>query len=132
MYLLDSNIPLEVLLKQEKANEVKEFLNSYEHKLLYLTDFSLYSIGIHLTKKGKSDDFWSFIKDLFIESSFNLLRLNLTEIKDVIYNSKSYNLDFDDAYQLTCVQKYNLKLVSFDTDFDRSPVKRFEPKDLLK
>lgn len=39
MYLLDSNIPLEVLLKQEKANEVKEFLNSFEHKFFTFNGF---------------------------------------------------------------------------------------------
>ena len=96
---------------------------------LHLTDFSLYSIGIHLIKKGKREDYWKFVKDLFIKGSVIILSLDLHDLKDVISNSKAYNLDFDDAYQLTCANKYNLTLISFDTDFDRSPIKRKEPKD---
>ena len=32
--------------------------------------------------------------------------------------STAFRLDFDDAYQYTAAQKYNLTLLSFDTDFD--------------
>ncbi|MBK8550866.1 MAG: PIN domain-containing protein [Ignavibacteria bacterium] len=57
--------------------------------------------------------------------------MNPIDMQSVVQNIKSYNLDFDDAYQLSCTRKYNFKLVSFDKDFDRTPTKRLEPKDLL-
>ena len=39
-----------------------------------------------------------------------------------------YHLDFDDAYQYTAADEYGHVLVSFDTDFDRTPLKRITPK----
>jgi hypothetical protein len=39
-----------------------------------------------------------------------------------------YHLDFDDAYQFTAAEEYSLILVSFDTDFDRTSLKRMNPK----
>ncbi len=132
MHLLDTNIFLEVLLEQDRANEVEQLMNQISEEIIHITELSFYSIGIHLNKKKKNDLFLKFVKDLFIDGKVKIISLNPTEMLKVITNIKSYNLDFDDAYQLTCANKYNLKLVSFDTDFDRTPAKRFEPKDLLK
>ena len=53
MYLIDTNIWLELLLDQEKAQEVHKFFESIESHLLAITEFSLYSIGIILTRLKK-------------------------------------------------------------------------------
>ena len=45
MFLLDTNVIVEILLRQENAEEVKAFLKSVAHKDLYLTEFSLPSIS---------------------------------------------------------------------------------------
>jgi len=45
MYLVDTNIFLEIFLKQEKSNECKDFLNQNIQHLM-VTDFTLHSIGI--------------------------------------------------------------------------------------
>lgn len=45
--------------------------------------------------------------------------------------SKTFNLDFDDAYQYVIAEKFGLVLVSFDTDFDRTDRKRIIPADIL-
>jgi len=50
---------------------------------------------------------------------------------ELIDNRLSYGLDFDDAYQFTVCQKYNLSLVSFDADFDKIPDGRRTPAELL-
>ena len=42
-----------------------------------------------------------------------------------------FNLDFDDAYQYAVAAKYELQLISFDTDFDRTERKRKEPIEVL-
>jgi hypothetical protein len=34
--------------------------------------------------------------------------------------AKKFALDFDDAYQYVVAEKYDLQLVSFDADFDRT------------
>lgn len=62
MYLVDTNIWLELLLEQEKEEEVRRFFQSVEARLLSISDFSLYSIGIILTKLKKDDVFIDFPK----------------------------------------------------------------------
>jgi len=42
-----------------------------------------------------------------------------------------FKLDFDDAYQYTLVEKYGLAIVSFDKDFDRTPLGRKTPAQVL-
>jgi predicted nucleic acid-binding protein len=50
MFLVDTNVWLELLLEQEKADEVRQFLQGIEARRLSITEFSLYSIGIILTR----------------------------------------------------------------------------------
>jgi len=42
-----------------------------------------------------------------------------------------YRLDFDDAHQYVATTSRDLTLVSFDTDFDRTGIERWEPADVL-
>jgi len=49
----------------------------------------------------------------------------------VIDASTGFNLDFDDAYQYTIAGKYDLTIVSFDADFDRTDRGRKQPAALL-
>ena len=44
MYLVDTNIFLETLLDQDKSAEVQSFLRSIDLNIIFMTDFSLYSI----------------------------------------------------------------------------------------
>lgn len=131
MYLVDSNICLEYLLNQEKRNECKEFLKVTDDALIFISEFTLYSIGIITTKINKSKVYEEFIIDTFETGGVKLRSLEINDHKKLVYNMKSFKLDFDDGYQLTCANKHNLTLVSFDTDFDRTSIKRFEPKDLI-
>jgi predicted nucleic acid-binding protein len=51
MYLIDTNIILELLLDQENADEVEQFLRSTALDQLRLSEFSLYSLGVLLTRR---------------------------------------------------------------------------------
>ena len=42
-----------------------------------------------------------------------------------------FKLDFDDAYQYVAADKYDLIIVSFDTDFDTTEKGRKTPKEIL-
>ncbi|MCB0727598.1 MAG: type II toxin-antitoxin system VapC family toxin [Ignavibacteriae bacterium] len=131
MYFVDTNIWLEYLLDQEKAIECEKFLKVTPDKLIYISDFALASIGIITTKKSNTLIYEEFLKDTFKNGEVNLISLTLSDQFKLLENIRSYKLDFDDAYQLTCVNKYNLTLVSFDSDFDKSPVKRKVPSELI-
>lgn len=43
---------------------------------------------------------------------------------------KEYKLDFDDALHYYLCTRYNLKIISYDKHFDKTPIKRIEPSDL--
>jgi predicted nucleic acid-binding protein len=53
MFLVDTNIFLEVMLGQEKAAEVKDFFNRADFSSLFVSDFSLFSIGIIYFREKK-------------------------------------------------------------------------------
>ncbi|MGB9728721.1 MAG: PIN domain-containing protein [Thermoprotei archaeon] len=44
--------------------------------------------------------------------------------------ANNMNLNFDDGLQYYYAKKTVLKIVSFDKDFDKTDVKRVEPKDV--
>jgi hypothetical protein len=63
MFLLDTNIFLEILLQQEKSATCKAFiLKHLEH--IYISDFSLHSIGVITFRQHKSSLFQLFTADL--------------------------------------------------------------------
>ena len=84
MYLIDTNIWLELLLEQEKEEEVRRFFQSVEARLLSISDFSLYSIGIILTKLKKYDVFIDFISDTIEDSGVMRICLSPIDLKQVI------------------------------------------------
>jgi predicted nucleic acid-binding protein len=49
MYFIDTNVFLEILLAQDKKDICKDFLNSNVENLS-ISDFSLHSIGVILSK----------------------------------------------------------------------------------
>jgi predicted nucleic acid-binding protein len=53
-------------------------------------------------------------------------------MQKVIQASRRFKLDYDDAYQYALAEKYNLILVSFDSDFDRTKRGKATPADILK
>lgn len=132
MYLVDTNIWLEAILDQERAEQARAFLQHTESLHLALTDFSLFSIGIILTRLKKDVLFQTFLQDTVEESGVVLIRLDTEGLNEILALRKSVSLDFDDAYQYVAARKHNLQLVSFDTDFDRTERGRKTPQAVLQ
>ncbi len=131
MYLLDTNILLELLLNQKNAGDVERLLLNIPAQNLYLTEFSLYSIGIILIRQKKHSAFVSMVEDLIERAGVNVLRCLPGDLREVVGYAQSFNLDFDDAYQYAIAERYGLTIVSFDKDFDRTSKARKEPADLV-
>jgi predicted nucleic acid-binding protein len=131
-FLIDTNIWLEELLNQVQSEEVRYFLDSVPVNLLFISDFTLHSIGVIMGRFKKYDEYKIFINDLFIDGEIKLLGLTAIETKDVFNLIRSNNLDFDDSYQYIISKKYNLHIVTFDNDFKKSGIKTFLPKDAVK
>ena len=131
MYLADANIFLEILLDQDKAAEARSFLQSIDLGTIFMTDFSLHSIGIALFRRRKFALFISFLEDTVVDG-VGVLSLDPEDHKTLDQIVQKFNLDFDDAYQYAVAEKHNLQLIGFDKDFDQTERKRKEPAEVLE
>jgi predicted nucleic acid-binding protein len=56
--------------------------------------------------------------------------ISAEDMESVIDAAQKFSLDFDDAYQYAVALKYNLTIVSFDKDFDRTEKGKKIPSDI--
>lgn len=132
MYLVDTNIWLEILLEQKKSWEAKLFFERVETENIHITEFSVYSIGIILSKYKKTNVLRNFLFDLIYESAIDVIRLKDEDHFKIIEAMENYSLDFDDAYQYVAAKKMNLVIISFDSDFNKTPEKRVLPGQFMQ
>ena len=130
--LVDTNIFLEVILDQERANEARTLLSEVEGHEFFISDYSLHSIGLLLFRRGKHEVFRQFLKDMILNVGVAVITLSAQEMESLIEVAQRFNLDFDDAYQYAVAERYGLTIVSFDADFDRTERGRKMPEDLIK
>jgi predicted nucleic acid-binding protein len=131
VYLIDTNVWLERLLDQQSSEEAGRFLDQTPPEHLYITDFSFHSIGVILTRLNQAQALIQFVQDIFLEGAVGLLRLEPSDMPDLVSLMARYSLDFDDAYQYLAAEKHRLTMVSFDRDFDRTEKGRRAPGQLI-
>ena len=115
-FLFDTNIFLEILLDQEKKEECKKQLNENIGNI-YLSDFSLHSIGVILLKKKKLKIFDEFLRDILPHST--ILTLSKERYSKITSFASKYKMDFDDTYQSLIAIEFEIGLKTMDTDFRR-------------
>lgn len=122
-YLADTNIFLEILLEQNKNAACKSFLENNSDKI-FISDFSLHSIGVILFRSKRQALFTQFCLDVLPVLTV-LAVASATDIQDISRISQQYQLDFDDAYQVKICEIFDLELVTMDLDFKKvsSPLK---------
>ena len=130
-YLIDSNVWLELLLRQKHADEVRQFLEKVQLDEIYRTEFTLYSIGIITSRLKKEEVFAAFLSDLLEETGIKRIALSLADLQDLLSTMREQDLDFDDAYQYEVARRFGLTLISFDSDFDRTDIGRKMPQEVL-
>jgi len=116
MFLVDTNVFLEILLTQDKKEICKKFLDKNIGNL-HITDFSMHSIGVILFRYHKEIIFQKFVEDVLPNTE--LLSLPMELYGEVVNAKKKLNLDFDDAYQYSVAKYRGLKVVTMDSDFKR-------------
>ena len=131
MYLIDTNIFLEGLLEQEKAESVRYFFQAVDIEKTFMTDLALHSIGIILFRLEKYELFTSFVEDMII-NGMEILSSSPEDLMKLDRTAQQYNLDFDDAYQYMLAEKHQLQLISFDKDFDSTKIGRKEPSEIVQ
>lgn len=131
-YLVDTNVWLERLLDREKSEVASRFFDLIPTEYLFVSDFSIHSIGVILSRLKKPDVFEKFIDDLFVNGQLEQLALDPADLSDVISNIRRYKLDFDDSYQFTVAQKYDLTLITFNKDFNAKGIKKHTPDEIIE
>jgi len=130
VYLLDTNILLELLLDQEQADAVERLLRNQPAGHLHLTDFSLFSIGIVLFRDKAPDLYAEWLGDLLGPGGLRVVRLTPEQLQKLPQIAQQFQLDFDDAYQYVAAAETGLEIVSFDADFDRTTRGRKTPQQI--
>ena len=116
MYLIDTNVFLEILLAQEKSVVCKRFLDANISNS-FITDFSLHSIGVILFRNAKESVFQKFVDDVI--SNIEVVRLQKELYGELTRIRKILGLDFDDAYQYKVAIEHGLEIATMDKDFDK-------------
>lgn len=115
MFLVDTNIFLEIFLGQEKKTLCKAFLNDNTGNL-NISDFSLHSMGVILFRYDKGKVFQHFLEDVL--PKIGVLSLPGDSYLNLIKIKESLKLDFDDSYQYGIAKHYGLTIVTLDKDFE--------------
>ena len=131
MYLVDSNIWIEMLLEQDRAQEATMFLHRTSSDFLHITDFAFHSIALALLRRNLMDRLLAFIKDTLIDGGVHRTALEPTDIPMVVGAMREFGLDYDDAYQYVAADKYGLTIISFDADFDGTRLGRTLPANAI-
>ncbi len=116
MYLLDTNILLEILLDQEKKEVCKQFIVENADNL-NISDFSLFSIAIVLFKGKAYNDYSKFLNT--VTETMDIRTMPIDAHGQIIETSLLMNLDFDDAYQYNVAKFFGFKIVTMDKDFKK-------------
>lgn len=133
MYLIDTNVFLEVLLLQPKKEECEKFLEQLRKgkKLGIVTDFTIHSIIVIMYNYGKLDGLRIFLSSL---TSYKGLRVYPTDLTSEIKATElaaQNKLDMDDAIQYAIALDANVEaIVSFDKHFNNLNIPRKEPHQL--
>lgn len=131
MYLADTNIFLSVLLDQNDNQSASRFLLETPLEKIFISEFSMSSIGIILFQRNRLELYTQFVDDILVKGELALLSLDKKSLISLVENIQKFKLDFDDAYQYTLAEKNNLTLISFDKDFDKTERGRKTPKQIL-
>lgn len=131
MYLVDTNVWLERMLDQERAQEVGEFLALVPAEDLLVSDFSLHSIGVILDRLEQRAVLVRLVDDLFLQGGVGLVSIQPADMIYLVEVMDRFNLDFDDAYQYVAAQQSSAVIISFDKDFDRTEQGRRTPAEIL-
>lgn len=128
MYLLDTNIFLEILLQRENSKAAKHIFIANQPTDLFITDFSLHSIGVFLFQRSRHEIYVRFVNDVIIKTGIGVIGLDPEAFSALEEVSNQFKLDFDDSYQYAVAQKFDLRIMSFDSDFDRTEKGRMIPE----
>ena len=131
MYLVDTNIFLEVLLAQTRKEECEKFLSSLKtgKRKGVVTDFTLHSIIVILGNLNKLNELKIFLSSLTAYKGLHLYHASITDQLNAVEIALQQKLDMDDAIQYSAALSLKAEaIVSFDKHFNNLRTPRWEPQ----
>jgi predicted nucleic acid-binding protein len=75
--------------------------------------------------------FREFLQDAIAAAGVGVVSLGAQELDSLVDVAVRFNLDFDGAYHYRIAIKHGIRVVGFDTDFDRTAEGRLLPADVV-
>lgn len=145
-YLIDTNVLLAFLLNEPEAEESQRIFELAEqgHISAGILSWALHSVAhILYTREKDAGRLADFLLRVHNAQRIEVVQTSpYLEYLAVINTAANPNpetpdelpktsLDFDDALHYVVAKVFSYTLVSFDSDFDKTDIKRYEPKDIL-
>jgi len=130
MYLVDTNIFLEVLLSRGKKEECKKILRTLRdgRKSAIVTDFSIHSIIVIMDSLGRLEALKTFLLSLLAYKGLHIYNTTITDEVKAIEITNKQKLSMDDAIQYASALSTNAEaIISLDRHFDNLKIPRIEP-----
>lgn len=130
MFLIDSNIFLEVMLGRAKRKACIEFLNAVKtgREKAAVTDFTIYSIMIILDARGKLRELDRFLRSFSAYKGLSLYATSLEDKLEAVELAISGEFDVDDALQYASARSVGATaIISLDKHFDDHVIPRMDP-----
>jgi predicted nucleic acid-binding protein len=126
-FLLDTNCWMQLARRRERYEEVAQLLREVPSEAICISDYALHSL-INITRRHKMlAELPAFIAKSGFGNTVAVIGVAPQSIREVVDVIGTHQLDVDDAYQYVAAQLNGLRLVSLDTDFDRTPNGRLTP-----
>jgi predicted nucleic acid-binding protein len=117
VYLIDTNILIQIARKREHEKACREFLENNIDKTA-LTSFSLSTFCLKAEYFKQEELFYEFIQELIIKG-LDILPVNRQKAISSLIEKQKFSLTYDDYIQYQASKEYNLTLVTLDKDFTK-------------
>ncbi len=135
MYLIDSNIFLEILLARKNKEQCKELLRKIKSNEIegICSSFAIHSIEATIERLRSLKELKVFIQTIASMEKLLIWHSLLADDLTALNIASSKKLDFGDALQYYCAKKFNCRaIISFDKHFDKLDIPRKTPEEVLK
>ena len=132
MILIDTNVFLELLLGQEKAQDCEVLLDEVSKGKIeaVTTHFTVHAVEAAL---GSGQPLITFLRNLENSDGLAIYYTGISEEISAAMLTERMELNFDDALQYYVAKRLGAEvIVSFDRHFDNLDVPRVEPQQFVK
>ncbi len=134
MYLIDSNIFIEVLCARDNAQECRVLFEKIDSGRIdcICTHFSVHSVCILLEREGMIGKMHQFLEYLLSLDHLVVIGTSLEDELAILSVMNETGLDFDDSMQYFVSRKVGCdKIITFDSDYKKAGIETARPADVL-